>query len=117
MVVLRLVKLQRVSKRVQDLRRYSREVTTFHTSVIIDADAREHRDLFTPQSRNSTSPTADDANLLWCDPGSPRAQELGHLGSMIHICNCNAADGELGGTASTPITGHFLVRQCSDVLM
>src|SRR5699024_682651 len=72
---------------------------------VLNAATGEHRQFFTTQPGHPAATTANNACLLWGNPISSAAKDIGDLFFVIHGTNDSQLSAPLGGTGSAWITG------------
>jgi hypothetical protein len=78
-----LVELQRPGKGFQDAGRCAGDLAPLEAGVVLDAEAREGRDLTAPKSRNSSAPSGRKPGLVRGDAGATGGEELTHLAANV----------------------------------
>ena len=84
-VAFSVVQLQRPGDALKDGVRGAGEVAAFHPDVVVDADSRKQRDLFSAQScYPAGAAVGGQASLGGSDSGPPGGEELADLRSVVH---------------------------------
>ncbi|MFG2697317.1 aldo/keto reductase [Kitasatospora sp. NPDC048407] len=78
------VQAQRPGDGVQDAVRHTLEVAVLQPGAVLDADAREHRDLAAPQPRHPSQSVHRQPRLRGRDPVAAGAQERGGFSPVVH---------------------------------
>ncbi len=80
-----LIQAERPGKSLEHALGGAARVPPFQPGVVVDADPREHRDLFPAQAGDApVAAVSGQASLLRSDPGPPRGEEVAHLAAVVH---------------------------------
>ena len=82
------VEAQRAGQCVEDLLGRVRAAALLEADVVVDAHAREHRDLLAPQPLDAATAEIRDADVLGAHERAPRAQELAEGVGGVHSLRC-----------------------------
>jgi hypothetical protein len=98
-----LVQLKRAGYAVKNGVGSPGKVPALHTNVIVNADARQQRDLLPPQPFDPAvaATVGRQPGLGRRDALTARDEELADLGPVIHDFHGRGAPGWMGGTAVT----------------
>ena len=108
--MLRLVELERPAHAIEHLFGDAAPIAALEARVVLDADARQQRDLFAPQPLDATrSPVRRQPRARRGQPGAAGGEELADLLVGVHDSRTvRRTVHREGGTASTRKTRAFL---------